>query len=63
MNISKLVAVSAWLFTFFFFMSFTGNTAQSEFFFCVIAASVVSGIAYANTPSGGDNNELTSQEV
>ena len=50
MKMSNLVALAAWLFTFFFFMSATDNTAQSEFFFCVIAASVVSGIAYANTP-------------
>lgn len=49
-NATKL-ALGAWLSTFLFFIAFTGNTAQSEFFFCIVAASVAAGFTYLQSPS------------
>ena len=46
MKLSNFVVLAAWLFTFFFFMSFTDNTAQSEFFFCVVVACMVAGFVH-----------------
>ena len=52
MELSNFVVLAAWLFTFFFFRSFTDNTAQSEFFFCVVVACMVAGFVHLkSTPN------------
>ena len=61
MNISKLVAVSAWLFTFFFHVIHRQHRSGNS----SLRYRGVGGFGYRvrKYPSGGDNNELTSQEV
>lgn len=50
MSKAMILALAAGFGTFFFFMSFTGNVAQSEFFFCIFAGIVAGLITFFKVP-------------